>query len=396
MTSTSLADRWGIQPQHAWLRGQQPEATVEYDEKQRHWNVFGYPETVDILADPATFASDVTRLYPDSIPESLKDGDLTLMDGADHRKLRKLTVHAFTPRTVADLEPRITEICGELLDKVAEQERIELVNDLAYSLPVIVIAELLGVPSSDRDMFREWADEMLAAQMEWFDKKDQPQGEQMPLDFTAPISDYFREHANERRKRPRQDLLTRLVEAEVDGERLTDDQVTTFAGLLLTAGHITTTMLLGNTVVCLDAHPEQQARVRADRSMVPTAIEEALRFLSPVAHAIRATTTDVEVAGQRIPADQLVIAWMSAANRDPRQFDRPHAFDVTRDPNPHLGFGRGVHFCLGAPLARLESRIALNALLDRFPALHTDPGDPPVFMEHMSFTGVRRLPLRIR
>jgi len=192
---------------------------------------------------------------------------------------------------------------------------------------------------------------------------------------------------------PREDLITKLVQAEVDGERLSDNEVVNFSNVLLIAGHITTTMLLGNSILCLDSHPEWLARVRADRSMVPAAIEEALRYYSPFAGTARATMTETELGGERIPADSLVVTFLGVANRDPKQFTDPHTFDPTRDPNPHLAFGRGAHFCIGAPLARLEGRVALNILLDRFPNLRSDPDRSPVFLPSLSMTGLKKLPL---
>lgn len=319
------------------------------------------------------------------------------LDPPDHGKLRKLVSHAFTPKIVAGLEPRISALTHELLDEVADRDRFELVTDLAYPLPVIVIAELLGVPSSDRPLFRKWVDQLFDNQ-DQFSLLDQDEEQRALLEKRMAqaqvMLDYLRAHADERRRQPREDLLTQLVQAEVDGERLTDPEVANFANLLLTAGHITTTMLLGNTVLCLDTHPEQAARVRADRSTVPGAIEESLRLLTPFAATFRLTTTEVEIAGQRIPADEVIAVRLAAANRDRRQFADPDVFDPTRDPNPHLGFGRGIHFCLGAPLARLEGRIALNILLDRFPVLRTDPDNPPVFLPAPDLTGLKTLPLR--
>ncbi|MGH8794527.1 MAG: cytochrome P450 [Stackebrandtia sp.] len=392
--AANLADRWGIHPDHFWLRGREPEAVVRHDEKTGMWNVYGYRETLEILADPETFSSDATRFFP---PEALMfaDGDLTQTDGDSHRKLRKLVVGAFSPKTVADLEPRIRQIGGELLDAV-DADRFEMVGDLAYPMPVIVIAELLGVPVDDRDLFQDMVLKILGISAQIEGGVAEIKVDDAEMEAAQAFYGYMGEQTAKRRKRPREDLLTRLVEAEVDGDRLSDAQVVNFAGLLLAAGFITTTMLLGNTLLCLDAYPEHAARVRADRDEVPAVIEESLRFLSPVAMGIRATSSDVDVAGRRIPKDQLVQVWLSAANRDPRQFDRPHEFDPSRQSNAHLGFGRGVHFCLGAGLARLEGRIALNLVLDRFPKLATDPDDPPTFLELPAFTGPRTLPLRTR
>lgn len=391
---TTLADTWGINEAQFWLRGIRPDEPVQYDEKSGIWNVYGYPEIVQVLSDHATFSSATQRLVPDMAPQVLSEGNLVQMDPPEHNKLRKLVSHAFTPKVVADLEPRIAELTHELLDVVTD--RTELVADLAYPLPVTVIAELLGVPSSDRDLFKQWVDAMFDTSS-GFSLKERTEEQEdyiaRAMEQVQHLRDYLLEHVQERRQQPRQDLLTKLVEAEVDGERLTDDQVVNFAMVLLIAGHITTTMLLGNTVLCLDAHPDQLAAVRADRSLVPQAIEESLRFLSPFATVSRATWKESEVGGRVIPADQLLLVWVAAGNRDPRQFQNPDIFDITRKPNPHIAFGRGIHFCLGAPLARLEGRVALNILLDRFPNLRTDPGAPPKFMPTPTMTGVRELPL---
>ncbi|WP_258345016.1 cytochrome P450 [Saccharopolyspora gregorii] len=393
---TAIED-WGSPASQFWLRGERPGEPVQHDESFGFWNVYGYPEAMRVLTDPATYSSDTTRIFPEG--ERFAEGNLVRMDPPEHDKLRKLVSHAFTPKVVAGLEPRIAELTGELLDAVDGTDRLELVADLAYPLPVIVIAELLGVPSSDRDLFKEWVDGMFTrdARMSLSDPTPEQRRElDEVLAQVGHLTDYLGEHVAERRAHPRDDLLSKLVEAEVDGAKLTHDEVVNFANVLLIAGHITTTMLLGNTVLCLDAHPEQQARVRADRSALPGAIEESLRFLSPFAAIGRVTDTEVELGGQRIPAEQPLLVWVAAANRDPRRFPNPDVFDPTRDPNPQLGFGRGIHFCLGAPLARLEGKIALNSLLDRFPELATDPSDPPEFQPNPNMTGVRKLPLRTR
>jgi cytochrome P450 len=364
------------------------------------WNVYGYPELQEILSDPATFSSNTMRLIPKGLMPDSEEfsmaGFITQIDPPEHGKLRKLVSAAFTRKVVADLEPRIATLTHELLDAAQDRGRFELVTDLAYPLPVIVIAELLGVPSSDRALFKQWADALF--QRDTKISLSRPPEEQ-DVDMQATLrpwkemSSYLADHAAERRRQPRADLLTRLVEAEVDGEHLPDDQVVNFAIILLLAGHVTTTMLLGNTVLCLDAFPEQQDKVRADRASIPSAIEESLRLFTPFAALGRSTTREVELGGVTIPADQVLMAWVAAANRDPRQFPNPDVFDPGRDPNPHLGFGRGIHFCLGAPLARLEGQVALGILLDRFNPLRTDPNDPVEFIPTPTMTGVRRLAL---
>lgn len=393
---TTVVERWNIHPEHAWLRGDRPAAPVEFDEAQGVWNVYGHAECLEILNNHETFSSDLTRLLPVGVDDSLIEGDISQMDPPVHRKYRSLVSRAFTPRLVAAMESRVADITGELLDAVEGKPEIEIAADLAYPLPVIVIAELLGVPAADRDLFRKWADDVVESFSGFSFLDDSEQGEKDISDATQrlrPLIDYMAGHLAERRSRPREDLLSQLALAEVDGERLTDNEIVNVANILLVTGHITTTMTLGNTVLCLDAYPEQAERVRADRSLVPGAIEEALRTLSPSAALARGTTRDVEIGGTRIPKDQIVMLWLAAANRDPLRFTDPEVYDPARDPNPHFGFGRGIHFCLGAGLARLEGRIALNALLDRFPVLRTDPAKPPTFFPTPDMVGVNTLPL---
>lgn len=394
-----IVERYHIPKQHFWLYEQRSGPPVRYDTDIGMWDVYGYPEAQEILGDPAMFSSGTLRLIPkELIPgggEFSMAGLLTQLDPPEHATMRKLVSSAFTRKVVADLEPRITTLTHELLDAVRERGRVELVADLAHPLPVIVIAELLGVPGGDRALFKQWADALFRRDTRISLVKPV---EEQNVDTRAAqkswseMSGYLADHAAQRRRQPRADLLTRLVEAEVDGERLPDDQVVNFAILLLLAGHITTTMLLGNTVLCLDTFPEQQDKVRADRTLIPAVIEESLRLLTPFAAVGRVTTREAEIGGVTIPADQLLMVWLAAANRDPRQFPDPDVFDPGRDPNPHLAFGRGIHFCLGAPLARLEGRIALNILLDRFTPLRTDPDDV-AFLPAPTITGVRRLPL---
>jgi hypothetical protein len=374
-------------------------AAVEFDERTGIWQVHGHPEALAVLSDPRTYSSDTLRLFPEAFDASLNEGNIVQADGARHRKLRGLVSQAFTPRTVAELAPRIHALTTGLLDAADERGGLELVADLAYPLPVTVIADLLGVPASDQGLFREWADVMFDESVEVTMTLDDEQKAaamaevETQLDRMTPMYEYMGEHAAERRRNPREDLLTRLVVAEVDGERLTDREIASFAGILLAAGHVTTTLLLGNTVLALDENPGQAAAVRADRTTVPAAIEEAVRLRTPFNVVARATTTETTLGGRTIPADQMLMVWLSSANRDRRVFADPDAFDLARDPNPHLSFGRGVHFCLGAPLARLEARVVLGELLDRYPVLRTIPERPPTFLTANTMTGVRELPL---
>ncbi|MFD9862686.1 cytochrome P450 [Streptomyces alboflavus] len=395
---TALDERWNIRPEHFWLRGIRPEQPVDFDEKHAMWNVYGYAEASEILGDPATYTSDTAHLFPVDIDPALSEGDVTHLDPPEHTKLRALISSAFTPKVVGDLEPRIREITEELLDEVGGADRFDFVEALAFPLPVIVIAELLGLPRSDRDMLKQLTYQITEnkSPFDLIDNSEVGGGNLRTLDDQMrQLHGYLHEHASERRRAPREDLLTRLVQAEVDGRRLTDGEVANFGTIVMFAGHITTTMLLGSTVLCLDAYPEHAAQVRADRTLVPSTIEESLRFLSPFPATSRATTTEVNIGGQLVPADQMLVVWLAAANRDGLQFADADVFDPTRDPNPHIAFSRGNHYCVGAPLARLEGRVALNVLLDRYSGMHTDPDSPPVFFPSMDLAGARSLPLRV-
>jgi cytochrome P450 len=401
--TTTLADTWGLHESQFWLRGTQPAERVRHAADLGFWNVYGHPEAEEILRDPATYSSDTTRLVPKEMMadqdidlEAMSAGNLLQLDPPLHNKMRKLVSRAFTPKVVADLEPRIAAVTNEMLDAAGGDGRLELVEDLAYPLPVIVIAELLGVPASDRYLFKGWVDKLFSSS-EQFSLKEQNEARQESvknsLEGQKALIEYLGGHVDERRKQPREDLLTKLVEAELDGEKLTRNEVVNFANVLLLAGHITTTMLLGNVVLCLDTYPEWDERARADRSLVPPVIEESLRYLSPFAAVARTTNREVELGGATIPADQMLMVWVAAANRDERVFTDPDTFDPLRAENPHLAFGRGIHFCIGAPLARLEGRVALNILFDRYPALRTIPGEAPKFQVNPNMTGVRELPL---
>ncbi|MCK2216163.1 cytochrome P450 [Actinomadura sp. ATCC 31491] len=394
MTTTSA--QWDTDERQFWLRGEQPPAWVDFDEAIGVWRVFGYPEALRAFTEIDTFSSNTERLAPMEVQYT--EGNLVEMDPPQHGKLRKLVTHAFTPRMVANLEPRVREITNELLDATGGAGRIELINDLAYPLPVIVICELLGIPADDRHLFKRWVDEMMAQTHEYsFSEPTELQESSMQhaMEQMGRLVDYICEHAEDRRRTPREDLLSSLVHAEVDGRRMSNNEVAIFANSLLVNGHLTTTMLLGNSVLCLDAHPEQFAEVRADRSKIPGAIEEALRFVTPAPVLGRATLRETELGGRVIPADQIIQVWVGAANRDPRQFERPDVYDLHRDPNPHLTFGRGIHFCVGAGLARLESRVVMDLLLDRYRSVRSDPDEPPAFLTNPYVTALRSFPLLV-
>src|SRR5262245_12151085 len=372
----------------AWLREMRREHPV-WQAPNESWNVFRYADVERAAADPAAFSSDLSGLNPGM--GRFQRATLTRMDPPEHHVLRRLISQSFTPKRVADLAPRITQVAVELLDEVWGCERFDLVSQLAYPLPVIVIAELLGVPIGDRALFHRWADHLLSM----------PRPDPRSESFGSTVAEALREmdayllaHCRARRQHPGGDLISALVTAEVDGRRLDDEEVVNFSRLLLLAGHITTTLLLGNTVLCLDECRAAAAELRGNRSLIPAALEEVLRFRSPFPQIARYTRQGVELSGQHIPAGQPVLLWLLSANHDAQRFPDPDRFDIHRHPNDQLAFGHGVHFCLGAPLARLEGRIAVDMLLTRLADIQIAPGTEIPFYENVF--GPRSLPLTVR
>jgi cytochrome P450 len=381
----------------AWLEASRVHGQVHFDDTQQCWHVLGHPEASAVLSDPAVFSSDLTSLRPRQDDfELFQRGNFVNMDPPQHRKLRTLVSQAFTPRVVAELEPRIAEVTTGLLDQA--DDRFDLIDVLAYPLPVMVIAELLGIPTSDRTLFRTWADVLLGQEID----PDQALREvsQQTVTAVAPVmremNAYFLDHIRSRRASPGDDLTSQLAQAEVDGERLADEEIVGFVGLLLIAGHITTTATLGNSVVSFQHNPDAVAEVRADPGLLPAAIEEVLRTRTPFPRLARITTVDAEVGGRHIPAEQVVIPWLTAANRDERVFAEPFRFDIHRKPNPHLTFGHGIHFCLGAPLARLEARVALRLLLERYRDVEVAGDEPVEHRNPWTMVAVTKLPLEVR
>ncbi|MER7915682.1 MULTISPECIES: cytochrome P450 [unclassified Streptomyces] len=384
-----LPDRW---------RGLREAGPVRHDEVQGTWQVLDHENVAAVLADPATYSSDLSALSPTQADfETFTQGNFVGMDPPEHRKLRTLVSQAFTPRVVQGLEPRIEAICARLLDGVADHDRFDLVDTLAYPLPIIVIAELLGIPAEEHRLFQEWASVLFGGDQlgEAPDMADLERALEAIAPTVREMNSYMLDYIRARRAAPGDDLTSRLIAAEVDGVRLRDQEMVGFVALLLVAGHITTTALLGNAIVTFDRYPDTEAALRADPLRIPTAVEEVLRWLPPFPELGRRVTRPVVLGGHEIPADTLLMAHLGAANRDPARFDAPDVFDVTRSPNPHLTFGHGIHFCFGAPLARLEARIALRMLHERFRMLAVPSHKDITYQNPAVIVGVRHLPVEV-
>ena len=298
---------------------------------------------------------------------------------------------------MAGLEPRIWEITEQLLDGVAGKSRVDIVDELAYPLPILVIAELLGIPTQDRELFEKWAKVLFSGDQ--LTETSTMAEIEAALELIAPtireMNEYVLAHIRHHRANPSDGLTSKLIRASVDGESLTDQEMVGFVALLLVAGHITTTALIGNAMISLDRHPAAAAALRAEPAGIPVALEEVLRCLPPFNELGRRTTTEVELGGHTIPANSIIMANIASANRDPRVFPDAERFDLTRTPNPHLTFGHGIHFCLGTPLARMEGRIAFEAVNRRYAGFAVARDEPVEFQNPAMIVSVRTLPLEV-
>jgi cytochrome P450 len=333
------------------------------------WFLTRYEDVVAVLVDDQRFVRDpLLALSDDEIAQMRADmpADFAFIenhmlnkDGADHRRLRRLVTKAFTPRMVEQLRPRIQAIADELIDGVGQRHEMELVEEFAFPLPITVIAELLGIPVADQKRFREWSDAVVRpsispSELERF-------AGQM-RDFVAYLRDLF----ERRRREPADDLISALLQAEEAGDSLSEEELFSTVILLIVAGHETTVSLIGNAVLALLTEPEVLERLRLEPTRIPGAVEELLRREAAVDRTLnRWAATDVELGGRTIKRGDVVIAILGAADRDPARFPEPDALDLERQDNKHVAFGRGSHYCLGAPLARLEGEIAIATLLRR-------------------------------
>jgi pimeloyl-[acyl-carrier protein] synthase len=373
-----------------------------YSPAWKCWVLSHYQDIATVLLNPDAFSNRgrvtnvIQREFPEQFLEQIKpllhhySRGVINLDPPDHTRMRRLLQKTFLPRTLERLAVEIHRTTRELLDAAMARGNVDVIADLAYPLPVTVIAELLGVPRDYREQLKRWS----ATIME-FQAVPLPTAEAILRSQSGIVEmrAYLRTLLDERRKQPREDLISELLSLEVDGDRLGEDELLSTCLTLLVAGHETTTNLIGSAIWLLLKHPEQRTRLRADPTLMASTVEEALRFESPLHRVGRTAIADTDVAGITVRKGETVFLLLASANRDPAQFVNPEVFDIGRTPNKHIAFGYGIHFCLGAALARLEAPIALNAFFERWPTARLP--DAPLEWHSGVMRGLRTLPIEI-
>jgi len=352
----------------AWFHHMQETQPIRYRPEQNSWEVFRYKDVQQVLADYATFSAGngQSRNFP---------GALGRLHPPYHRQLRGLVSKAFTPRSIEKLTPRLVQITDELLEQARASGKMNVVPDFTDLLPARVIAEMLGLPPADQERLRHWSSQYVNLVVNT-----------SSYDYTE-ILQYFSDQLNERKLNPRDDLISGFLVAEENGPHLTHEEILYLCLELITAGHVTTTMLLTAALYRLSRQPDFYQTLRNDPSLIPTAIEEILRYDFTFANQRRIARHDTVLSGHQIKAGETVMTWTAAANFDEAYFPHSEQFDIRRSPNPHLTFGYGIHVCLGAPLTRLESRIALERLVTHFSDIRPDLERPLQFLGQISARG---------
>jgi cytochrome P450 len=387
-------------PAYAQLRSTAPIHRVTLPDGRAMWLVTRYEDVAAVFKDErfvkdwrnAVTPEQLAQIPP--IPEVMKplSRNMLDMDPPDHERLRALVSKAFTPRLIERMRPRVQAIADALLDAAQDKGEMDLIDDYAFPLPITVIAELLGVPVEDRNKFREWSDAAVSG------NATQEYVEKILIPHMQAFTDYLRAMFEEKRKNPKDDLISALVRAEEAGDKLSEDELLAMVFLLLIAGHETTVNLIGNGMLALLQHPDQLQKLKNDPSLIKPAIEELLRYDGPVETSTeRFTREDVVIGGTLIPKGEMVMVVIASADHDPERFPEPDALDVTRADNKHLAFGKGIHFCLGAPLARMEGQIAINTLLRRMPNLRLkDSPESLAWRPGLVLRGLKGLPVEFR
>ena len=375
-------------PTYAKLRGRDP---VHRSRLMDQWVFSRYADVDAILRDHRHFSSDPRKRAASrrrgSLP-NVEEPSMLFLDPPDHTRLRALVNKAFTPRAVAALEPHIHELMTTLLDAADDPSAFDLMEAVAKPLPVIVIAEMLGIPPEDRAQFAVWSDQRARI----LEPTLSPEERETADAAMRSLDDYLMPIISERKADPKDDIISALAQAEEEGDKLTEREVLIMLRLLLVAGNETTTNLIGNGMLALLRHPDQLAALREDPGLIPSAVEEMLRFDSPVQVDMRTVLDDCDVNGFPLRRGDSVVMLLGSANRDPDQFEAPDRLDVRPREQNHLAFGRGIHHCLGAPLARLEGRVVLEALIERFGSMRLLE-DRPVFRNSVVLRGLTSLPV---
>jgi cytochrome P450 len=358
-------------PFYARLRAEDPVTRVPIPGKQFVWLITRYDDVAAALKDERFVKNKRNAMSPDQLakaswmPAFAKglERNMVDLDGSDHSRLRGLVHKAFTPKLIEHMRDRVQVVTDELLDTVQKRGQMDLIHDFALPLPVTIIGDMLGVPPEDRFKFHRWSSAAIASTAsDW--------GKILAIPNIYQLIQYVRRLIQMRREDPRDDLTSALIQAEESGDQMSEDELMAMIVTLLIAGHETTVNLIGNGMLALMEYPDQMIRLRDNPTLIKTGLEEILRFSSPVETATdRFAREDVTIQGVTIPRGDMVFAAIASANRDERQFEHPNVFDITRDPNRHLAFGQGVHYCAGAPLARIEGQIAINTLLRRIPEI---------------------------
>ena len=384
-------------PTYAQLRWTAPVHRVAMPDGRNMWLVTRYDDAVAVFRDERFVKDWRSVMTPEQLaqmppmPEVTKPLSRNMLDTdpPDHERLRALVSKAFTPRLIERMRPRIQEIADALLDAVEDKGEIDLIDDYAFPLPITVIAELLGVPTEDQNRFREWSDAAVSG------NATQEYVEKILIPHMQAFTDYLRAMLEEKRKNPRDDLISALVQAEEAGDKLSEDELLGMVFLLLIAGHETTVNLIGNGMLALLQHPDQLQKLKDDPSLIKPAIEELLRYDGPVETSTeRFAREDVAIGQTVIPKGEMVMVVIAAADHDPQRFPDPDTLDITRTDNRHLAFGKGIHFCLGAPLARMEGQIAISTLLRRMPNLRLkDSPETLTWRPGLVLRGLKALPV---
>lgn len=372
----------------AWSREMRQNAPIVWDDDSAGWLVFLYDDVTRVQSDYQTFSSKGTVGVKEGQDEK-RSPSLIEMDPPRHRQMRSLITQAFSAKTVAGMAPQVERIVDELLEGIIKRRDCDWMADLANPLPVIVIANMLGLPVEEWPRFKKWTDIIVS---------ESPEATQASEQF----SHFFDAAIKKRQQQPDSDILSLLIASEVDGERLSYDDLMSFCFTLFIAGNITTTNVLGNSMLCFNEHPEEFARLRSQPELVASAVEEIIRYMSPFRAGPnglvlgRVAKTDIEISGQPVRKGEFVQVNRLSANFDERQFPEAERFDIGRTPNKHQSFGHGIHFCLGAPLARLEVRIVLERITRKFQALRIAPGAQLKQAQSMLIFGVQSVPVEFQ